>query len=859
LSATALLRISTLPFESLAPFAAPGARAASDDVVALERALAEEGAGIAEALGSAAGAREESAGPARARERHALIALRRAVHNGRPIRDEDVGRAGASLPASLAARLRAHAGARDRLAGLLAAFRGAFADGLHRTRAHLTTLVGEPFVAEGLHLVSRSLLERVRALGRHDPRAWGHDERHAGAKAIAYLARFATKTSPNALFCATSLARFAEGPIAARGRPDVARLDVILNVFEAGKITACLAVDPGARMAIVPRPNGTLRRDGDAWTFWKFATSRNPTEDEVLCRVKDHPVMRLILEEARKESLSLPDLVEAIRAREGIPAADLERFVQGLVDRGILIAEIEIPYNERRPLRELARAVTARGGAPPWTGELRRIEDAIDDLPRRPAAERAATMDALVESLEKLPHNRPLTRDEIFRVDAVSALDLRLPRRLLEDLDAPMRLYARMFATLYPARNYEAVFERDFLRKHPPDVDVPFLELYRGFVEPKEGDRPAAFPDPATTVPAGSDVAPAARLMRSLRDMMTARAAEAPGEELKLDPDRLEALLEGVAEPRWSAGVLFQIAAPDATAIDEGRYRLALSTVLNGAGLAQARFAWLHGDGLSIDENPIVRELREAWSCVARDGAVVAEVTYNHHARTANAGLRLPIFRHEIEMPGEKASPGAIAIPLNDLVIRFSTSDRRFILRSVALAREIIPVISSGVNPVGITSFMVDVGYQGIQPIGYFPGFDAPGVSRWPRVTCGRVVLFRAKWVFRPGEWPEGTRDGAQVRDDEYFLEVARFRDRHALPRHVFAHTTDEPKPRYLDLEAPLFVDLLRRSSARIPERPAPTLHLTEMLPAPRSLWIADERGHYASEFLVQMQGPKGP
>ncbi|MBI3448682.1 MAG: lantibiotic dehydratase [Acidobacteria bacterium] len=855
---TALLRVCTLPFETLAPFGAAGAREAAAGVVALEGALATEAAGIAEALGSAAGVKQDDAGPGKAKERHALIALRRAVHNGRPIRDADIASAGASLPEPLAARVRARAEATGRLAELLDAFRAAYTEGLHRARGHLASLAADPLVDEGLRLVSRSLVDRVRALARRDARAWGHDERHAAAKTIAYVARFATKTSPNALFCATSPARFAPGPIEILGRPEVARLDVILNVFEAGKITACLAVDPGIRSAIVPRPNGTLRRDGEAWTFWKFASSRNPTEDEVLCRVKDHPVMRLFLEEAREGTRSLPDLVEVVRAREGIPAADLERFLQGLVDRGILVAEIEIPYNERRPLRELAAAVAARGGAPPWLPELLRIEDAVDSLPLRRPAERAATMDALVESLEGLPHNRPLSRDEVFRVDAVSGLSLRLPRGLLEDLDAPMRLYARIFATLYPARNYEGAFERDFLRKHPPDADVPFLELYRGFVEPKEGDRPAAFPDPAETAPAGSDVARASRLMRALRDLMTARAAEAPGEELALDPARLEALLAGVPEPRWSAGVLFQIAAADAAAIDEGRHRIALSAVLNGAGLAQARFAWLHGGGVPIDENPIVRELREAWSCVARDGAIVAEVTYNHHARTANAGLRLPLFRHEIEMPGERASPGSIAIPLNDLVVRFSTSVRRFVLRSIALDSEIIPVISSGVNPVGITSFMVDIGYQGIQPVGHFPGFDAPGITRWPRLTCGRVVLFREKWVFRPGEWPGGTREGAVVRDDEYFLEVARWKRRHSLPRHVFAHTTDEPKPRYLDLDAPLFVDLLRRSSARIPERPAPTLHVTEMLPGPGDLWIADARGHYASEFLVQMQGPKG-
>jgi len=31
---------------------------------------------------------------------------------------------------------------------------------------------------------------------------------------------------------------------------------------------------------------------------------------------------------------------------------------------------------------------------------------------------------------------------------------------------------------------------------------------------------------------------------------------------------------------------------------------------------------------------------------------------------------------------------------------------------------------------------------------------------------------------------------------------------------------------------------------------------VTEMLPAPDELWVRDEAGAYASEFLVQMEGP---
>src|SRR5262249_58144506 len=164
------------------------------------------------------------------------------------------------------------------------------------------------------------------------------------------------------------------------------------------------------------------------------------------------------------------------------------------------------------------------------------------------------------------------------------------------------------------------------------------------------------------------------------------------------------------------------------------------------------------------------------WARLARPGAVLAEITYNHHARTANAGIRPSIFGLEIEMPGEKASPGATAIPLNDLRVRYDTAAKRFVLRSVTLGKEIVPVISSGVNPVGITSFLVTVGFQGLQPIGFFPGLDAPGVTHWPRVALGNLVLFPDRWVVRPGEWPLTPRGdappggGSPKPDEDFFI-----------------------------------------------------------------------------------------
>ena len=162
-------------------------------------------------------------------------------------------------------------------------------------------------------------------------------------------------------------------------------------------------------------------------------------------------------------------------------------------------------------------------------------------------------------------------------------------------------------------------------------------------------------------------------------------------------------------------------------------------------------------------------------------------------------------------------------------------------------------MINSGVNPVGFVSFLVAIGEQGLQPIAYFPGFDAPGVTHWPRVTAGRVVLFRERWVFHPGEWPVAPARGDELH--AFGRAVLTWRERHRLPRHVFAHSSKEPKPRYFDLASPAFCDLLRRDLAGLAGEADAVLHVTEMLPGPGELFAADAAGRYASEFLVQMDG----
>ncbi len=426
---------------------------------------------------------------------------------------------------------------------------------------------------------------------------------------------------------------------------------------------------------------------------------------------------------------------------------ELAPFFEKLVGTGILIAEIEPPYNARRPLAFLAEAMRSAGCDAPWLPEIEAVEREVAALPGLAPEERIAAMDRLEERIAPLPRVHPLKGDELFRVDTASGVEVTLPERVRADLEIPLRRCARLFAGLYPELAFREAWARRFLSRHPADTDVPLLDLYHGLFEPEAQDqRPDAFP------PAPPGATEAGAVFARTRDFFAARA-RMNQEEVEISEADWDVLLDGLPpEPVWSAGALFQIAARSPEEITAGRYRMVLNALF-GAGIALARFAHLHGG--ADPDNPVSREVLRSWQPLEREGAVLAEVTYNHLGRSANAGLRPSLFRHEIELPGMRASPGAEVIHLREMTVRWDSGAGRFVLRREADGVEVVPVISSGVSPEGFISFLVEIGRQGLQPLSWFPGFDVPGIFRWPRFASGRLVLFRRRWIVSPGEIPE--------------------------------------------------------------------------------------------------------
>jgi hypothetical protein len=124
-----------------------------------------------------------------------------------------------------------------------------------------------------------------------------------------------------------------------------------------------------------------------------------------------------------------------------------------------------------------------------------------------------------------------------------------------------------------------------------------------------------------------------------------------------------------------------------------------------------------------------------------------------------------------------------------------------------------------------------------------------------PRITVDDVVLWRERWQFTPTALAFAAETDAAGR----FLGARRWARAHGLPRFVFFRVPVERKPCYVDLDSPLYVELLckliRRTAAS--GLPDATVSLSEMLPTIDQSWLVDAQDrHYTSELRVAAWEP---
>ena len=137
--------------------------------------------------------------------------------------------------------------------------------------------------------------------------------------------------------------------------------------------------------------------------------------------------------------------------------------------------------------------------------------------------------------------------------------------------------------------------------------------------------------------------------------------------------------------------------------------------------------------------------------------------------------------------------------------------------------------------------------------------FDRPDHSHSPRIVVGDVVVARERWRLTADALGVVNRRRADPGDHpRTFLALRQWARESGVPRYVYAKSSREPKPIFIDLESQKCVELLSHllKQAAAGDSPGPVM-ISEMLPEPEGCWLRDSTGdRYTSEVRLLAVDP---
>jgi len=213
---------------------------------------------------------------------------------------------------------------------------------------------------------------------------------------------------------------------------------------------------------------------------------------------------------------------------------------------------------------------------------------------------------------------------------------------------------------------------------------------------------------------------------------------------------------------------------------------------------------------------------------------------------------RVAAVPHVIDHPG--GEPGGR--PLTDLWVRQDPASGRLLLcdeddrevRPLALGmlveRALPPALRFLVAAFGEpqTAFAPNPGWNDV-------GWRAPvdGVRRRPRLAVGRVVLARAGWRMPAAHLPARVKGRS---DADFLLELARWRDRHGIPRRCFVRTTGRRDPS----RKPVYVDFASwHLLPSLPHGAGTDVIFEEALPDPADAPRHGGHGRRVTEYVFEL------
>lgn len=679
-----------------------------------------------------------------------------------------------------------------------------------RLRARLRALVERPEV-QGALLVASPDLHASLDTWRSMP-----DTLH-GLKIeralVRYLCRMSARPTPFGLFSGVSSGVLGERTkLRLRPRVDYERHTRLDNdyLFE---VAERLSATPALRAAVPLSTNSSLYVTAGRIRYVE-ARVNNGKRSHHLVSVEPTAYLRAAIERATGGASRSVIIAAVANSHGGVDDDEAGLFVDELIDSQVLVTDVSPPVTGLEPIHHIMKRAEVVPETRRVSQVLRRTHALLASIDTEGLRAAPSRYDEVVEVLGSL--STPITRSRLFQVDMVKPVaEATLGKSVVSEIRRGIQALHRMTpASQSPIPR----FCEDFLARYG-DVEVPLAvaldeEAGVGF---DSSQTPAAeappllmglgFPSAEPSATRGATPASAWLFERLCKTLQSDEHTMTLTED---DVTKLSTVNPRPLPDTFSTAV--QVIANGEQAIEGGEFKLVLS---GGSGPPGTRIS-----GRFCHASPSIREgmagyLRDEEAM--NPEAVYAEVVHLPAGRVGNVLCRPVLREYEIPYLGVSGAPADRQIPLSDLLV--SVRDRRAVLRSKRLGRQVIPRLSTAHvfqgRGLGVYRFLGSLQGQDGEGFGWsWRAFqDAPFL---PRVEFGRLILQRARWRIgadqlalvsqsMAGAKAVKTAEALAVLRHRTFLAVQELRNACRLPRWVVLADGDNELT--IDLDNALCVD----------------------------------------------------
>jgi thiopeptide-type bacteriocin biosynthesis protein len=593
-----------------------------------------------------------------------------------------------------------------------------------------------------------------------------------------------------------------------------------------------LGRDRALRNVFVYRPNSSLHR---AAGRIRYVASRTKDKERSFHLVTAEDTDYLAATITRAENGATFETLATALVDSEVSLNEAEEYVQELIERQILIADLALPLTGHEPIHPLIEQLSEHSQTIQIAERLNQTHVALAAMDTDGLGVSSARYRSLARSLDDLA--APIDLPRLFQVDMVKpAPKATLGNAVVTELLRGVELLHRLS---HPVDHEQLKKFRDAYFNRYEMREVPLLEALDEEIGVGFGTGRETTPlldGLHFYAPRDESAKWGARekfLLRKLDE-----ALQSGTHEIVLEREDLEKLEFSNPRPLPNALVVrATVASAPQAALAKDAFRVIVDFATGPSG-ADSLGRFCHADPelrAHLKKHLLAEEQLQP-------DAVFAEIVHLPEGHSGNLNCRPALRGYEIPYLGSSGVAPSQQIPAADLTV--SVRGDRIILRSQRLGREVIPRMSSahnfGLSGLGVYRFLCTLQCQGVAlNLTWDWGAlkDAPFL---PRVVTGRLVLSRAQWRLGTRELERlGNKHGAAL-----FQEVQTWREERRLPRWIALADGDDSLPIDLDniLSIEVFVHLVRNTEEAV---------VIEMYPAPDELCVHAPEGRFVHELIL--------